>query len=382
MRVAIATTGRFHVLNLARELHDKGHEIAFWSALPRRTAVGHGLPPGAYRSLAPIFPLAAAHKMGPRHVSRILDLLLKASVDRFIARYLEPCDVFIGMSGVAIESARAARSRYGAKVFIERGSRHILSQKQILDELARISPRADTVPDYAVKREQAAYEAADVVVVPARHAFDSFVERAFPPHKLFLNAYGVDLGMFTATAMPDGARPTVIFVGTWSYRKGCDVLVDAIESFAGRVLLLHVGAVGDAPLPSKPWFTHVAPVAQDSLVRFYARAHAFVLASREEGLALVQAQALACGLPIVCTDRTGGEDLRDLLDLDEAIVVTAHDDPSSLAAGIERALQWASTRFPAGATRDLLGVRRDRLSWRTYGERYSARLLSAVGANN
>jgi glycosyltransferase involved in cell wall biosynthesis len=35
----------------------------------------------------------------------------------------------------------------------------------------------------------------------------------------------------------------------------------------------------------------------------------FVLASIEEGLALVQAQAMACGLPIIATTNTGAEDL-------------------------------------------------------------------------
>jgi glycosyltransferase involved in cell wall biosynthesis len=31
--------------------------------------------------------------------------------------------------------------------------------------------------------------------------------------------------------------------------------------------------------------------------------------SIEEGLALVQLQAMACGLPLICTTNTGGEDL-------------------------------------------------------------------------
>jgi glycosyltransferase involved in cell wall biosynthesis len=34
-----------------------------------------------------------------------------------------------------------------------------------------------------------------------------------------------------------------------------------------------------------------------------------VLASVEEGLALVQAQAMACGLPVIATTNTGAEDL-------------------------------------------------------------------------
>jgi glycosyltransferase involved in cell wall biosynthesis len=40
-----------------------------------------------------------------------------------------------------------------------------------------------------------------------------------------------------------------------------------------------------------------------------ARSHVLALASVEEGLALVQGQALACGCPVVATTATGAEDL-------------------------------------------------------------------------
>ena len=33
------------------------------------------------------------------------------------------------------------------------------------------------------------------------------------------------------------------------------------------------------------------------------------MSSIEEGMAMVQMQALACGLPLICTTNTGGEDL-------------------------------------------------------------------------
>ena len=37
----------------------------------------------------------------------------------------------------------------------------------------------------------------------------------------------------------------------------------------------------------------------------------FVICSIEEGLAMVQTQAMACGLPLICTTNTGGDDLID-----------------------------------------------------------------------
>jgi glycosyltransferase involved in cell wall biosynthesis len=45
------------------------------------------------------------------------------------------------------------------------------------------------------------------------------------------------------------------------------------------------------------------------LHKYYAQGSVFCLASIEEGLAMVQVQAMACGLPVICTTNTGGADL-------------------------------------------------------------------------
>lgn len=374
LSVAIATVGRFYVLDLARELASLGHSVAFWSIVPRRQAERFGLPPAAHRSLLPrLLPLALAGRYGSSRSAAWANQRLLSAEDRLIARRLEPCDVFHGMSGLCVESARAARERYGAKVFIDRGSRHILSQKKILDELRNRGLPADTVPDYAVERELAGYELADRIVVPSLHVEQSFLEQGVPPEKLFRNPFGVDLSMFPPTPAPAGP-PVLLFVGTWAYQKGVDVLEQAWRQLPG-VQLRHVGSVGDAPLPSAPGFTHTDPVPQWRLREFYAQAHVFVQASRQEGLSLVQAQALACGLPLVCTDRTGGEDIQNSLDDPSWVSVVPTDDPDALAAAIRAMLPRAMS---LEGDRDLLRAGRDTLAWAAYGRRYADELARVV----
>ncbi|GAB2464604.1 hypothetical protein GCM10011375_35750 [Hymenobacter qilianensis] len=41
----------------------------------------------------------------------------------------------------------------------------------------------------------------------------------------------------------------------------------------------------------------------------YSTAHVFVLPSIEEGLSMVQGEALACGCPVIASTNTGAEDL-------------------------------------------------------------------------
>jgi glycosyltransferase involved in cell wall biosynthesis len=50
-------------------------------------------------------------------------------------------------------------------------------------------------------------------------------------------------------------------------------------------------------------------IANHNLPYFYSTAHVFVLPSIEEGLAMVQGEALACGCPVIATHNTGAEDL-------------------------------------------------------------------------
>lgn len=65
----------------------------------------------------------------------------------------------------------------------------------------------------------------------------------------------------------------------------------------------------DMQFPESANMKHIEAVDQNTLIKYYAKAKIFVLPSREEGLALVQPQAIACGLPVVCSKFTGGKDM-------------------------------------------------------------------------
>jgi glycosyltransferase involved in cell wall biosynthesis len=104
---------------------------------------------------------------------------------------------------------------------------------------------------------------------------------------------------------------------------------------------------------------------------FYRSVDAMVLASREEGLALVLSQGLATGLPIVCTNDTGGADLRHTSTLDDRIQVVPSGDPVALAQAMKNVAQ----RLRDGpAFAELTEADRDTLTWRACAKRYEANL--------
>ncbi len=368
MRIAIVTTGRFHVLDLARELAGLGHDVRFYSYVSCRRAGQFGLPRKCHRALLPgALPLVALQRKAPKLWANWVDILLQKTVDGMAASKLEPCDVLIGMSGLCVRSAQTAREKFGAKIVLERGSRHILSQKEILESIPGMARPA--VSEFNVRRELWGYDSADVISIPSHHVESSFLQRGFPEMKLFRNPYGVDLTMFPPTAKPQNKVPTLVFAGAWSLRKGCDVLAKAVEGQPWR--LIHAGAIADARLPKLANFESRGFVPQAKLAGVYAQADAFVHPSREEGLSLVQAQSLSCGMPLVCTDRTGGEDLAEILEDPSWVTVVKPNDAVALRNGIRLALAKAATQK---GLRDILGSSRPQLSWRAYGQRYEAGL--------
>lgn len=104
------------------------------------------------------------------------------------------------------------------------------------------------------------------------------------------------------------------------------------------------------------------------LGKYYNMAKISILPSRQDGFGLVLSQAMACGLPIVCTKDTGGEDLKQFLSDDKWIVVIEKTNAAELKAGILKALELYD-ELPEGY--DYMKESRSELSWRGYGKRYA-----------
>jgi glycosyltransferase involved in cell wall biosynthesis len=160
----------------------------------------------------------------------------------------------------------------------------------------------------------------------------------------------------------------------WSLQKGCDILAEACQLL--KIKLLHVGSVGDYPLPQSKYFTHINSVDQPLLINYYKQAKIFVLPSMQEGLALVQAQAIACGLPVVCSKDTGGRDLAQFLDDKKWIIEMQETTVNCLVKCINQALLLANEQ-PMGL-RNYSGEAITKLTWETYGKRYEFFLQSIL----
>ena len=133
--------------------------------------------------------------------------------------------------------------------------------------------------------------------------------------KIYIIPYGVRLDHFTRTEDPPQNSFEVLFAGQVSLRKGIPYLLQAFARLQHpNKRLTIVGSIQEdirTLLHSLPTddvvFTGALPQAQ--LARKMSASHLLVLPSIEEGLALVQGQAMACGCPVLATTATGAEDL-------------------------------------------------------------------------
>jgi glycosyltransferase involved in cell wall biosynthesis len=148
---------------------------------------------------------------------------------------------------------------------------------------------------------------ADVICTPTAAVADSVAERLdVDRDKIQVTPLGVDAGWFTGRP-PTGEKRQqlglpdkyLLFAGAPGPRKGLDWLLRAHEAAPDLPPLVFAGP-GRFPLTDRT--VHVGYLSDVDLQRVVAGASALVLPSRDEGFGLPVLEAMACDVPVVCTD--------------------------------------------------------------------------------
>lgn len=369
MKVAIVSLGRSHLINLARLLDQKEDvEVMFYTMMPSSRCKQFGYY-GKVVSL--LFPIGLGEviigripKINPYKRSA-LRFRLRRAFDKLVAWRLKKCDVLIGLNGCAVASSLAAKKKFGAITICDQGSSHILKQNAVHYSYSN-APISKDGTDFMLKH----YEVVDFFMAPSNYVLQSDVENGIKKDKLLLNPYGVNLSLFKPTNKPerDTESYDVLMVGGWWKHKGCDMLAEACLNKL-HISLLHVGSVVDCELPKNPLFHHIPFVPENSLPDYYKKAKIFVMPSLDEGLALVQLQAVASGLPIVYSTRTGGDNIASLLgDPEYCTLIPEPLNVDTIADAIQKSLIIADS-MPSGF-RKPYGESLYNISWEAYSERW------------
>jgi alpha-maltose-1-phosphate synthase len=316
MKIVLSVICKFHTFDLARQLHSRGALTAIFSGYPRFKLENERLPQSKIFTFPWVF--APYARLAPRsyRLRWLWDEANLSSLDWYVASRLPECDVVMSLSGCGLRTGRVARSR-GVKYICDRGSAHIRVQDELLrEEYDRQGIRFPGINPKVIAREEAEYVLADIITIPSTFALNSFLARGISREKLRLTPYGVDLSLFHPTTVPSTEEFRVLFVGAISVQKGVRYLLEAFEKLNHpRKRLTLVGRTEPAlepwvqQLKQRPDVMVTGHVPQPRLKEYMSASHVMVLPSIQEGLALVQAQAMACGCPVISSQNTGGSDL-------------------------------------------------------------------------
>lgn len=343
MKIVQSTWVRYHHFDLARELHALGQLERIFTCLPWWKADEESKQQGIPRTLISCNFLM----QGIRRVGQKLPFYTKgfdgklATIEtsifsKWVANNLPECDAYIGISGSGLHAGKLAKSR-GAGYIMDRGSTHIRYANRVLnEEYAKWGIPRERENEWLMANEEAEIAEATLVTVPSSFVKASFVAEGVDASKISVVPYGVSLSEFYSVGQPPKSSFRLLFVGQFSIRKGVPYLLEAFKQFKhSNKELVVVGHVPDdvkdiiASIGSDN-IQFVGAVSRAEVKNYMSTAHALVLPSIEEGLALVQSQAMACGCPIIATPNTGSETL--FHHGQEGLIVTAQDVQSLVDA--------------------------------------------------
>ncbi len=323
MKVTVSVFGRFHAFNLAQQLQRRNYLHSLISTYPTFAITKFGIDRQFIDSRWHLEALARSWYRLPIWLrgDRNLQLWFVEQFDRSVTNSLSSgFDLFVGWSGYNFWSLHRAKE-LGAKTVIERGSSHMHYQTEILkEEHEKWGIKFTETHPGVYEREIKSYNNADRIAIPSLFVKRTFLEQGIPENKLIHVPYGTSLAEFYPVPKEDNIF-RVIHCGALSLRKGVQYLLQAFyELNLPEAELWLVGPIAPEIEPflakyQSDRIIYKGKQPQNQLRWFYSQCSVFCIASIEEGLAMVQPQAMACGLPVIHTTNTGGQDIvRDGID--------------------------------------------------------------------
>jgi glycosyltransferase involved in cell wall biosynthesis len=219
----------------------------------------------------------------------------------------------------------------------------ITEERNRFDHWTHASDHTSLGEKKLAQREQTEWQEADLILCGSEFVMKGIRDCDGPVEKCQVVPYGTDVELFRSVQKntnPGTSSPVrVVTVGSVGLRKGSPYVLQAARKLKGTALFRMVGAVGlpaSARSELKDDVELVGHVPRSEVVEHYEWADIFLLPSLCEGSAGVTYEAMANGLPVICTRNTGsivrdGQDgfivpIRDAEAIAERIMCLAEDE--------------------------------------------------------
>jgi glycosyltransferase involved in cell wall biosynthesis len=300
------------------------------------------------------------------------------SLDREVARRLRRHCYGESVRGVyayedcALEIFEAARSLNLRRIYDLPIAYWMTARKLLQEEAERYpdwEPTLGGTRDSQEKldRKTRELELADLVICPSRFVFESIPEEVRAAKKCLSIPFG-------SPVVADDGEPSaeskgkfrVLFAGAMTQRKGLADVFAAMKLLASAEVELVV--MGSLVQPLEWYerrcrgFKYEAPRPHDEFLQLMKTCHVLVLPSIVEGRALVQQEAMACGIPVIATSNAGADDVIE--DGRTGFLV-----PIRSPEEIAKKIGWMLAHREEATGMGIAAQARAReLTWRSYGQ--------------
>ncbi|MDQ8195590.1 glycosyltransferase family 4 protein [Coraliomargarita sp. SDUM461004] len=285
-------------------------------------------------------------------------------------------DIFHTRSGAGQGGAIAAAKAKGMKVIVDQSLAHPVEMERNLKDLYHAHGiHFELGPDKTfwqlVLKD---CEEADILLVNSDYVKQNFVDLGYDPEKIRVSYLGVRQdfkGLKQDYALAEDGVLRLLFTGGFGLRKGANVIIDAVQELEQRGIQCRVEVAGNGiqgqalleayPDSIKQRFTFHGFIPQDDLKALLQRADMYVFPSYAEGCAKSAAEAMAAGLPVICTKETGIPSSEV-----ETHCVVERGSVSALVDSIVDLAKNESRRREIGLAGAVLVA--ERMTWSNYGQ--------------
>jgi glycosyltransferase involved in cell wall biosynthesis len=237
--------------------------------------------------------------------------------DRFVAARLKPAKLFQGATGQCLESLERAR-QLGARTALDVVTLHAAAFTAEMEAECHRFGIESPIHPWVRRRMLEEYERADLIRVMSRVAQRDFLERGFAADRVIVATPPLDPAACPPAQFREGIF-RICHVGLIEPWKGFHHLLEAFDRLAlpdSEVVLWGWPGAGKIRrflaerMQRNPRIKLREEYVRDAgFAEVYGRASVLVHPSLSDGFSYVVAEAMACGLPVIVTSRTGAADL-------------------------------------------------------------------------
>ncbi len=305
-----------------------------------------------------------------------------AAFDRHVAKHhLKNIDAIYAYEDGASDTFTAAKEQ-GIYCFYDLPIAFHLTSRQIQTEEADLFPElaatmlAIEEPEWKIERKNREVQLADHIFVASSFTLRSLLDIGIPSSKISVIPYGAPIEYFQPHPKKDQVF-RVMFAGQVGARKGVHYLMQAWQNLNlpnSELLLVGINLLPEHWLQKYSNYVRLTGSVPHSILNeYYSSANVFIFPSLVEGFGLVLLEAMACGIPVITTPNTAGEDI--ITDGVEGFIIPIRD-----VAALQEKIEWCYSHPQELADMGRAARQKaEQLTWELYRQKLAMVIKEKIG---